>query len=112
MFKRAKPILVLLFIFSPIIWVLLVGYPIKRKSPLATKKIKYSLRCYEINRLDQYWSCLKTNPSLRSTNLIKQVNKEIGLLMNSNNLLFWILLIGHFYLTFVIAKRILKSNSK
>jgi len=98
MFSFWKKILFLLVITSPLLYVLFIGYPIKKSSPLPSQ----SARCFKVGELKEFVECYREGGRLSGIIFMKDVSNKVSSFMPGGGVFFFLLLFAHVFLLFVL----------
>lgn len=74
MFKFWKKIIVFLIIVSPLLYILFIGYPIKKTSPLPGQ----SARCFKVGELIEFTKCYREGKRLDGIVFMKDITNKVS----------------------------------
>lgn len=100
-----KKLIIFLLVVSPIIFSLLIGFPIDRLN-----QESLSQRCFKVGEFAQFVNCYQNHPRLAGYALFGKISRELSLLYPGFNYLFLIFLVGSLIITPAVVEMILKKR--
>ncbi len=102
-----KKIVIIILVLSPLLFSIIVGYPIVTRSEYQNRfknnsALQYSRRCYAIGDLPGYITCLKKSERLNGVNLIKIIYVELSKMNFGFELIFFSFLFLQIVLSIMI----------
>lgn len=98
MFRFWKKIIVFLIIISPFLYILFIGYPIKKTVPLPGQ----SSRCFKVGELKEFVDCYREGRQLGGIFFMKDISNRVSSFMPGGGLLFFLFLFIHVFLLFTL----------
>lgn len=98
MFKFWKKIIIFLIIISPLLYILFIGYPIKKTAPIPGQ----SARCFKVGELKEFVKCYREGKRLNGISFMKDVSSRVTSFLPAGGLLFFFFLCVHVLLLFAL----------
>lgn len=98
MFKFWKKIIIFLIIVSPLLYILFVGYPIKKSAPLPGQ----SARCFKVGELKEFIECYREGGRINGALLLKDVSNKVSSFMPGGGILIFFFLCFQIFLLFLL----------
>lgn len=98
MFKFCKNIIVFLIIISPLLYILFIGYPIKKTTPLPGQ----SARCFKVGELKEFAECYRGGGLVSGILFMKEVSNKVSSFLPGGGFLFFFFLFTQAFLLFVL----------
>lgn len=98
MFRFCKKIIAFLIIIIPLLYILFIGYPIKKTAPLPGQ----SARCFKVGELKEFADCYREGRRLSRILFMKDVSSKVASFLPGGGLFFFLLLFVHVLLLFVL----------
>ena len=90
---KLKKIIFILAVSSPIIFVLIFGYPVNTYREQVKGGLTYTKRCFKVGEWEAFFKCFKTGKQINGGRLITEINTKTASLFPYFNIVFFISLI-------------------
>lgn len=91
-------LIIFFLIISPLLYILFVGYPIKKAVSLPGQ----SSRCFKVGELKEFTECYREGRRLSGNPFMKDASSKITSFLPSGGLLFFLFLSIHVFLLFAL----------
>lgn len=93
-----KKILIILLVFSPLIYTIFIGYPVLPQKDYELKKlsnpgISVSKRCFQVGDENTFINCFKSSEKIKNLNVFSETNNKLKKISSIFSLVFTLSLV-------------------